>query len=293
MTDPTTGPARSRGRFRRWLSRVWNALRNRDDLPALTTPAPVRDVRLRVNHTETVSFPTPARGDAYDFTVEIDLCLCAIGEREEQELRDMIRNRLPDLIAELKAAARPVARRHPPYRPADAEQELGPAIREAAERTLAGVPGEGVELVGAPRVRVSPAPEIVQMRREHVGEQIAIEAEHERSALIAAHLGELRKVWCRFINDGLADWRTPYGIDLAQHPEKATAIVYRMREDRKAEAQGLVETVAQVAAGHERLDLLDFVVAGDTALRRAYELFDIKLPDPDNGSVFDENGTSP
>src|ERR1700754_261279 len=124
--------SRPRGGFRQWLSGVWTARRNRRHTPPeVATAPPALDARITINHTETTTFGTPGRGDAYDFLVTVDLCWCATGARSRDELLRKIKDRGAEIDAEIKAATRPVARRHAPYRPGDAERTVAVAVRDA------------------------------------------------------------------------------------------------------------------------------------------------------------------
>ncbi|MFI6393733.1 hypothetical protein [Nonomuraea sp. NPDC050540] len=284
--------SRPRGGLRQWLSGVWAALRNRRHVPPeVTTPPPVLDARITINHTKVITFGTPARGDSYDFLVTAELCWCATGARSQDELLQKIKDRSAEIDAEIKAAARPVARRFVPYRPGDAEQAVGAAMRGAVEAALAAVPDpDGVVLNCTPRVRVDMHDDIKTLQRKYVAEQVEVEARHDRSTLEAERLGELRVVWRDFIADGLPDWKTPYAVSMALQPELSAKLLFALRKDRREEAQGLVETVAQVATGHERLDLLEFAVASDSALRKTYELLGLQLPDAGPDSLFSSPG---
>ncbi|MEO3810624.1 hypothetical protein ABGB17_16615 [Sphaerisporangium sp. B11E5] len=237
------------------------------------------------------TFTTPARGDVYELTVNVEMCWCATGTLSDETLRTKITARVPGVLAELKAAARPVARGFLPFRPDEAEGPVAAAILRAVNGELAATPDEdGVVLNCTPRVRVQMDPVIRDLQRPFVENQLKQEARYDLSELAARRLGDLRIVWRDFITAGLAEWETPYAVSLAQQPDLAFKLLFSMREDRREEARGLVGTVAQVASGHDRLDLLEFAVASDSALRRTYELLGLPLPTPGPDSLF---GTAP
>ncbi len=296
MSHAHADPSRPRRRFRPWLSRVWAAMRNRPYQPAdLTTPLPPLDPRITVNRREEITFTTPARGDVYDFTMKVELCWCATGATTDDVLHAKINSRRSDMTAEIKTAARPVARRFAPYRPGDAEMPVTVAVTGAVESALAAVPDEdGVVVNCTPRVRVEMADAIRELQRPLVAAQVKLDGRYDLSALAAQRLGELRVIWRDFIADGLPEWETPYAISLAQQPDQAARELFAMRKDRRDEASTLVETVAHVATGHDRLDLLEFAVVSDSALRKTYELLGLPLPDPGPDSLFSGpgNGTT-
>jgi hypothetical protein len=285
--DPSRPP---RGRIRTWLSRVLRSLL--DDRPRdqeLTARQPVLPVTDTFSKTETVVFDTPAKGDAYNFTVTVELCLCATGQLNRYELESSLNGRLPDLIAELKAVARSEARRHPIFRPGAAEPQVAAELEAAVRRTLAGVPDEQrVSLQCSTRVRVDMPDAVRELQRQTVEEQVKLEARYEHSEQAALRLGELREVWSKFIKDGLAEWNTPYAVHMAQQPGQAAATLFTLRKDRKDEAEKLVDMVSAVTIGNQRMDLLEFALATDSALRKTHELLGIAPPPPGGDSVFDE-----
>lgn len=300
MTDTPSRPDPSRprrGRLRRWIARKLRSLLS--DTADLETrpPAPVLPVTASINQTKTVTFTTPSKGDAYEFSVTADLCFCATGQLSTDQLHAKIDARIPAITAELKSAARPVAREYPPFRPGAAEPKVATAVQQAVDTALAGVPDvDAAVLTCTVQVRVDMPDEVREMQRLALADQVKFEARYEQSEQAAQRLGELRVVWSKFIRDGLPMWETPYAILMAQQPAQVWATLFKMRDDRKAEATKLVDTVAAVAIGHERMDLLEFALATDSALSKTYELLGIATPDQGPTSNFDEpdmKGTNP
>ncbi|GGK79776.1 hypothetical protein Sme01_46060 [Sphaerisporangium melleum] len=276
------------GPVRRWLSRVTQAVFGREPLDT-QTPAPILPVTSTTRVTRTLSFPTPAKSDAYDFTIEVDFCLCVTGTLQGEPLRAKIDRRLADLLTVAQAAARPVARTFPPFRPGPAEPAIAASVRQAVGQALVSAPDEdGLVFECTTAVRVHMDPAIRDLQRRSVTEQIQFESRYELSEQAADRLGELRGVWSKFIKDGLPHWETPYAVVMAQKPAQAADTLFRMRKDRQAEARDLVGTVAKVAEGHERMDLLEFVLATDSALGRTYDLLGIAHPEAGPQSLFDE-----
>jgi hypothetical protein len=282
-------PSRPRGgRLRRWLGRILRGLLNGSPHGSGDTPQPVLPTTDSVNRVETITFDTPAKGDAYDFTITVELCLCATGHQDLAELDSTIDGRLPDLVAELKAAARPEAREYPIFRPGAAEPRIAAEIEAAVRRALVGVPDEhGASLQCSTRVRVDMPDAVRDLQRQTFDEQIKLAARYEHSEQAALRLGELREVWSKFIRDGLAEWNTPYAVHMALQPTQAAATLFTLRKDRKEEAEKLVDVVSAVTVGAARMDLLDFVDATDSALRKTHELLGIAPPPDGADSLFD------
>ncbi|MEV0565881.1 hypothetical protein [Dactylosporangium sp. NPDC050588] len=282
-----------RGRVRRWIGRV---LRNLiGEPPNTSTGVPQIDLPATqtVNRVRSVTFTTPAKGDSYDFSITVDLCFCATGVVAPARLDAKLDARLPDLTAELMTSARPIARDFPPFRPGAAEPPVSRAIQQAVEAALAGVPDEdGVYLSCSARVRVDMPAEVRELQRLALAEQVKFESRYEQSEQSAHRLGELREVWSKFINDGLPQWVTPYAMAMAQQPAQVAPLLFKLRDDRKDEAAKLVDAVAAVAAGADRMDLLEFALATDSALSKTYEILGIASPPAGSNSNFDSKATS-
>jgi hypothetical protein len=262
-------------------------VRNRPYPTDLSARLPALPPQETVNHTSALSFGTPARGDAYDFTISVSLCWCATGRIDREAMLEKIKARVPEANAEITEAVRSVARRFVPYRPDLAEEHIAAAVKSAVKSVLDTTrDDDGIQLTCAPRTAVAVTAEIRDMQRQYVAPEMSFEARCSLSKLAAERLGELRDTWRGFIEKGLSEWSTPYAISLALRYDEAAKILFAMREDRRREAEGLVDTIAQVASGHDRLDLLEFAVASDSALRKTYELLGIPLPEPAADSLF-------
>ncbi|GGK79217.1 hypothetical protein [Mangrovihabitans endophyticus] len=287
MTDPTKPRG---GRIRRWLSKVIRGLLNDGPHGGTLTPMPYFPPTDGANRIRTITFETPAKGDAYNFTITVEMCLCATGQQTPSQLQAVVDGRLPDLEAEVRSAARPESRKYPIYRPGAAEPRVAAQIDAAIRRTLAGVPSDyGVSLQCTTRVRVDMPDEVRALQRQTVQEQIQLEARYEHSEQAALRLGELREVWSKFIKDGLHEWNTPYAVHMALQPTSAAQTLFTLRKDRKDEAEKLVDMVSAVTVGNERMDLLEFALATDSALRKTHELLGIAPPPPGGDSLFDDS----
>ncbi|GAA3449745.1 hypothetical protein [Dactylosporangium matsuzakiense] len=290
MTDyRSVDPSEPRGGpVRRWFRKVLRNILGDDGRP-VAPPHPVPPVTDTVSRTERITFSTPAKGDAYDFTVVVELCICATGWRTREQLDDVLTQRLADLTAEIKAAARLEARKHPIFRPGAAEPRVAKEIEAAARLALVGVPDEhDASLQARTRVRVDMPDAVRDLQRQMVDEQVKLEARYEHSEQAALRLGELRDAWSRFIKDGLPEWNTPYAVHMALNPNQAATTLYTLRKDRKDEAEKLVDVVGRVTAGVERMDLLDFVYAHERALRKTHELLGIPIPPAGAETLYDE-----
>ncbi len=294
MTEPhtQTDPSRPRRRrFRRWLAeRIQTLLRDTDPVDTGVPFHPI-PVTRETNHTETVVFQSPSKGDAYDFSVAADLCFCASGPVDIETLNARIRARIPAVTTEVTSTARAIGREYPPFRPGAAEPKMATAVQQAVDAALAGTPDEdGTVYTCTVRVRVDMPEAVRELQRKAVADQVRSEALYEQSEQTAQRMGELRDAWSKFIREGLPAWDTPYAVNMALKPSQVASILYAMRKDRKKEAQDLVEQVGMVAAEHERLDLLELALVSDSALRKAFELLEIAQPEVGPASNFGEPG---
>lgn len=242
-----------------------------------------------VNRTTTISFATPCRADSYEFPVEIECCWCASGEKTEGELQAKIDSYLPVFDRIIRRTVREEARKHRPHRPETAELAINAAIAKAVEAELAKTPDvDGVVLNVDVAAGVGVVEPVRQIQREMLATLIRAEATMDVSEMMAERLGQLRICWREFIGDGQQDWFTPYAVHLAQDPGHAAQILFAMADKRREDAKTFLERVATIERSHETMDLLEFAVASDTALRRTYELFGIPIPDAGPESPFDD-----
>jgi hypothetical protein len=247
------------------------------------------DVPRTVKHTTTIKFTTPALGDSYDFAIETECCWCASGDMTSDALRAKIDDFVPVFERIIKRTTRAEARKHVPYRPEDAESAINAAVKASVEAELAATPDLDGAVLNLDAVsQVDIAEPVRALQQDLLGQRIRATALLDISEMMASRLDELRACWREFIENGQDDWFTPYAVQLAQDPEHAAGILFAMGNQRRKDAETLVDRVAAIARGYDAMDLLEFAAASDTALRKTYEIFGIPLPDP-GPAPFDDS----
>jgi hypothetical protein len=234
-----------------------------------------------VKRMTTFQFVTPGLGDSYDFAVETECCWCASGDLTEDALQAKIDQYAPVFERVIRRGPRAEARKHLPHRPDVAESALNDAVKTAVENELAATPDlDGVVLNLDVTSQVSIAEPVRVMQQGLLGDRVRAAALLDLSEMYATRLGELRDCWRQFIRDGEADWFTPYAVELAQHPENAAKVLFSMDRQRRADAETFVDRLGTIASHHSDMDLLEFAMATDTALRRTCSVLGIQVPDP-------------
>jgi len=245
-------------------------------------------------------FATPTLGDAYEFRISIrcEWQLAAArdwrGEpnvlRTEvaalDQARTAIRPRLQDL-------ARRVVRNFPPHRPAEAEQALTEALS-------GGVTANGLRC--DPVACVTVPDEILEQLQSHWQEQMAYELRADRAEVLAEQVDRMRRTWQAFLLDSLhpepgpngeeVGWLVPHVLELAERPVGLAAKVRGLTDQRNTQAIGLASDLSALLNRSQDLDVLEFLISTDTALRQTMRLLGVPLPPPAEGSALHDAQTA-
>lgn len=265
---------------RRSCIHLWRALTSR---PASSLIGP--------GDIDVFHFDTPSLGDAYDFRISVR---CEWADRPSgphgrrprfwrrnaalTEARHDVKVRLQDQI-------RPIIRRIPPYRPAEAEEAVKDAIRESLETE---------EFICTVTVCVSPAEPVRKQLEEYWLNRMELAMHGDRSEALVEQLRTLRAKWQRFLAEGFETgddpdrrrvaWLVPDAVTLAENSSDVAGTVRSVMDQRKEAATRLVDDLRDDVSEHDELDLLRFVVHHDTALRRIMDLLGLPLPPADEGT---------
>lgn len=244
------------------------------------------DVYRRITHPPDVFLlRTPARGDAFEFTVHVHITWCVEGREPVKRLKARLPSFGQDLEERLLRVVRPISRAHEPYKPQDAEEALFPAVH--AELATAEYPFEDGSARARPgRLLVSPAKEVREIARTAWKRRQELVNGHELAELLKDHLGERRGWWDTFLNDGLDHWLTPYAVELAENPNLATEVVKQLRDDQREHISELAEKVEKQVRGYRESDDFATMLTNETVLRHLIKT--IGLPVPPSGSPFGE-----
>ncbi|WP_219467062.1 hypothetical protein [Nonomuraea rhizosphaerae] len=173
-----------------------------------------------------------------------------------------------------------MCRRHSPFSPGTAEREANQAL-EAAFINHATLKRRWVA-----RVEVSLTKEARDLERENVVRQHAITANAKAVAMRLRALDDLRRQAETFLAGLNTSWASRYAVKLAQQPELAAEVVHRMLEDRRQDAEHLVDTVQRMVEAHQTANIYDLVISSEGALRQALEQLGVALPPLDPDPLF-------
>lgn len=229
---------------------------------------------------------TPALGDAYNFVVSVCCTWLVQGtasadnrKRRTQEIRRLVAEQRPIVQEQIETTVRKAARRHPPYRAAAAEQEIGEALRACkAEGDLHVRVRARVDVCEAVRNDLK----VVWQRR------LAEDAEGDEKKAAVELIGELQEAWRGLLLEGLngigevqtarAAWIAPYALALAQDPELSAGVYLRaMIEHRVSHAEGLLTELSDLVVD-QNMDPIEFAFGTDSALRALLKLLGVHIP---------------
>lgn len=305
---PGNPPAGNRpGQARRWRRLVgavrwWLSQRKGraepEPLP-FPVPAPV------LGHADADDeFPTPAKGDAYDFTIKVrfDWCSRALATTEHEravkefELRQAAYFQKTDVLERIKNLIRPVARRFHPYQPAELEQTLH-------DMGLCVELNNG-ELQVHARIWVEPDPEVRQEMRDGAKDRLKKDSDRQSQELQIANLRTLRAKWDALLREALGDmgevdaerlgWLKPYPLALAEKTKDAHVLLDEMLDARRNDGRALLNHLGQLAKTNKDIDVWDVVVKQDNAVRAVMQMLGVPV-DPAHEDPYgrdDEGGTA-
>lgn len=235
---------------------------------------------------DTFVLETPARGDAYNFTVGIRCTWSVQGtafaenkKRRTQELQRLVDKQRPVVRDQIEATVRKAARRHAPYRAAAAEEEIGEALRACkAEGDL--------------HVRVRARVDVCDAVREDLKtvwqHRLAEDAHGDAKKANVELIGELQEAWRDLLLEGLngigevqtarTAWIAPYALALAQDPEESAGLYLRtMINHRVNHAEELLTELSDLVVDR-RVDAIEFAFGSDSALRALLSLLGVPIP---------------
>jgi hypothetical protein len=242
---------------------------------------------------DTFVLETPALGDAYNFRIDVrcSWCVQATAYRESrrrraQEIHRLIDKHRPVIRERIEDTIRPLARKFPPYRAAEAESsirtELGDCLAEGSIQVKI-------------RVRVDVCEPVREDLQKIWRERLVEDAQGDLKKASVQLIAELQESWRDVLLSGLngigavqiakAGWIAPYALALAQDPEESAARYLRnMLEHRVSHAENLLAQLGDVVGDPTQLDALEFAFGTDSALRAVLSYLGVPVPDRDPGN---------
>jgi hypothetical protein len=241
---------------------------------------------------DTFTLETPALGDAYNFLVHIRCSWCVQGtarrenkKRRTQEIRKLIAKQRPIVLERIEDTIRPVARKYPPYRAAQAEAAILDNLGECLS--------EGDVQVKI-RARVDVCEPVREDLRKIWQARLAEDSQGDLRKASVELIGELQESWRELLLKGLegigevqvakTGWIAPYALALAQEPqESAGAYLQGMIEDRVSHAERLLSELSNMVLD-KRVDAIEFAFETDSALRSVLTYLGVPVPQRGSGN---------
>jgi hypothetical protein len=194
------------------------------------------------------------------------------------------------------ASARALLRQFPPDRPADAEKALNFSLEQLA-RDDQPIPEKAV---WSARAEVDPHDDVRELMRQKSKRRAGIVADREYSLELADAYREAVARWKKLLEDiGLDDggarpapYVAPFLVRLAARPEEAPTIVQELAGHREERDSELFDTVKTAIEGTGKVNLMEYELAMDSALRRLMHWAGLALPgDAGHDAIGNGNGS--
>jgi hypothetical protein len=234
---------------------------------------------------ETFTIESPSMGDAYNFHIRVRCSWCIQATASENEREKLIAE-IRDFIAKSRGIARerieerirPIARKYPPYRAAEAEAELNREIVDCLND-------------GAVRVKVRAWVDVSEPVREDLKkvwqQRLTADADGDLKKAYVDLLTELQGAWQGLLLKGLEDigavpeaktgWLAPYALALAQDPKDAAGYLKGALEKRVKQTEKLLNDLGALVMD-ERIEEIEFAFQTDSALRALLTYLGVPIP---------------
>ncbi|WP_433540447.1 hypothetical protein ACQP10_34790 [Streptosporangium sandarakinum] len=225
---------------------------------------------------EPESFLSPARDDAYDFTVTVHRTASFAGrprsagswlddQSESEHVRGLIRE-----------VARQITRRFSIFDPDKAESAVNEHIQRRLDEIAQG--DRRFTLRWWARAEVSIPEEVRELKQQVAVEKYKIYSKAETKALQIVKTDELRLAWERFLAAVEKSPKARPAIQLAENPGNVTQVFTDMLAEQQKNAEQLLSVIAKITDSLQQADILDVIVNSETVLRRTLEVMGIPLP---------------
>jgi hypothetical protein len=244
---------------------------------------------------DTFTIQTPAMGDAFSFHVRVrcSWCVQATATEEERkaktaEVREFIEKSRETTRLRIEERIRPLARAFPPYRAAEAEEEINKTIADCLND-------------GDVQVKVQAWVDVCDPVREDLQkvwrQRLVVDADGDMKKAHVELLTALQKAWQKLLLTGLkgigavpegtTDWLAPYALALAEDPKNAAGYLKAALEGRVDYTQQLLTDLGALVLD-ERSEEIEFVLQTDSALRSLLMYLGVPIPSK-NGGTPDAN----
>ncbi|WP_204061085.1 hypothetical protein [Microbispora corallina] len=224
------------------------------------------------------TFASPAKDDAYDFSVTLHRTAISAGKR----VRVVFNDEIPEADMVVQRACqeiRPITRQFEITKAGDAELAVNQQLASISS-ALTGVYRWMV------RAEVNVPDEVRQLNRDAYRKQHDIKSDAAASLLHIESTDKVRLKWQEFLSAVEGSARVVHAIRLAADQTQLPQIIKELVEEREQGAQELLSTVDRIMQSYQAVDMLHFVVSNETVLRRTLELLGLPVPPLEDEAVL-------
>ncbi|MFI6531109.1 hypothetical protein ACIBHY_01600 [Nonomuraea sp. NPDC050547] len=225
------------------------------------------------------TFASPARDDAFSFTVTVRCCWCARGGPDRGKMEAFVgeRRRLDEQA--IRRMVRAAVREFPPYAAKDAEDAANKTLTDDGPVLLGTTTREDMSATCTAWVEIDVAEPVRAYQEKEWRASLSWAAHAHDSTQAIGTLTKLRDEWLVFLGADPGklthDWRLPFAIRLAEHGRQVTETVasmhWRRRRDVTFAAGFYQDVIKQLrGAGH-----YDFAVSVEDLLRKMVKAYDL------------------
>ncbi|MGW4797278.1 hypothetical protein ACWEPC_33140 [Nonomuraea sp. NPDC004297] len=212
---------------------------------------------------------SPAKGDAYDFSVTLFRTATSAGK----QTRTLLNDEVPEAEAVLQHACqevRSITRQFEINEAGSAEQATNEKLRSISG-SMTGVYRWTV------RAEVNLPEEVRQLNRDNHRKLHGIESDAAAALLQIKNTNEVQQKWQEFLAAVEGSARVVHATQLAAAPEQLPQIIAELVEQRQQGAQELLGTVDRIMQSYQAVDMLNFVVSNESVLRNTLELLGLPV----------------
>jgi hypothetical protein len=300
VSDEARGSGRGQGWWkgiRAWWQRLFQPASVPSDWPGFP-PADGRGELVTLDsEVDGWSFTTPALGDAHEFSVQAhcswSVSRTALSAEEVEDVRRELHTILDTARVSIKRRVedevRHLARQYPPYRAAEAEQDIGRQIETCMSD-------------GEVRCRITLRIDVADAVRKELqafwSQRMELDMNLDHSQHKAKRIHEVQQAWATVLSSGLTDleasfgvtthdgvdtttvqpWMAPYALLLAEQPVEVAQVMDGMLAKRIGQGRELLADLAKVVRQHKEVDAYDVAVRSDVALRNVLQGLGVPVP---------------
>ncbi|MEV4562811.1 hypothetical protein AB0K12_03460 [Nonomuraea sp. NPDC049419] len=232
-----------------------------------------------VNVLDGFTFITPARDDAFPFSVTVSCCWCASGGHDSTALRQLIDERRPLDERVIRRVIRSATRVHEPYDAKGAEEAANKALQDEGDRALSVVSRDGRTATCSAWVEIELTDQVRLYQQREWRARLRLEAHRSASRRTIQTLAELRDHWLVFLGADPADlkndWRVPFAIRLAEHGQQVTETVASMHWRRRRDVTFAVGFYNDVIKQCRNAGQYDFASAVEDSLNKMVKAYNL------------------